>query len=95
MREAMDKAKEVTGEVVDKTTEMLTKLSCAGKRKEAANNVKVGLDSAAVASQAQRGRPSALYTHVSSPIHASNIRRIASRDVTPAKNWLEKKVYQK
>ena len=53
MREAMDKAKEVTGEVVDKTTEMLTKLSCAGKRKEAANNVKVGLDSAAVASQAK------------------------------------------
>ena len=51
----MRKAKEITGEVVDKTTEIITKLACAVKRKESSKDAQLNLDSAG-ASQAKGPR---------------------------------------
>ena len=60
MEGGIRKAKEISEEVVDKTTELMTKLACAVKRKESSKDVKLNLDSAgkasAVASQAKGPR---------------------------------------
>ena len=46
----MRKAKELTDDVVDKTAEIITKLTCIAKRRDSAKDVKLNLDSAGTAS---------------------------------------------